>query len=1376
MKRLLSPTKNVRLVSNTSINSMEYSDTSAAPASLLKQKNIPNNDNPQGASVDESGWLAQLWVIEQQEEEQQQTQKIDLSQEEQKDTKEQHKKQQHTLNLKNSSNKQQYQKEKEETQQRYDRSTDEKKNPKKTAVLASSTSTVTRAKCISTFVISSGKEQLTNVDQQQTKSINNSSVIANNTDRNFHRQNCHDDMTLRQIIGPNATNHDMNKAPLQTISTNQYGLTGNFIAMDIFVVSTNNVHRFLSGSSNNNNIVIQKQQPQQQQQQQQKKQLQQQYKLVHKQLLLNHHHQHQPQLPHNQRPQAQPHYPHPYQPQPQQRGYWGDGLVVTDITNTTTPEITTTATTTTTRSSSPMPLSNTHISPLLLSQQQQQQQQQAHQQLQEQLLQRRNSSTTNLKLMEGESTAIIAANSTNESIQRGQGHHYEQQQQQCELQMICLSQFGYVITYGIPEASSLLENISRCKGHADTSFGHLSSLTLGNASVAGLGGVGLPRSATPSIVHRQSEITTSSSIIADQTASTTLGLGLSSLLNENRERGIHHHSMIGLGKDDPNFLLQPAIRGAHLKPLTATTTPSQHQQPQLYNAAPSSDIQRLLPTEHDNSDGGRISSPSISGLIGPSELLMQPDFFPLESSSSPPFGSGGISNHNVSIDGWRDNNNNVMQFDMDFSGSSVGAPTGLAFSKSNIMSNNNTPEDNDMESSKDAIPQNMRNVSSTSMNVSSEQAVAGAAAHSVMGDADVNFVSSKNTTNNNTTNIIASSSTNNIIDMSRAERVPCPRLCGASFGMGIGGTSGSGGLIVFHNGQVRKMWSWFQNDAAHRMSSEGTVRYGSTSPAELLSPSHTLELEHQQHKEELNDNKSNTLSRRPSSSLFQDQNHINSMRQLDPTFFSRQYPRTMLDLIEMNDRAKIVQWGEDIDAQSNSGDEDTASESSNEEEDDDTNGEDGAGGVRGKNYANFSMDLAEECMTMNEVVRSGNRNSIHDIFLNPSSPLGKEQIGNGAFTSSPNTGSITSTTGTDQFIMGPLSDPLTPTIFLMCGYDDIVMNGQCSELAQNFRLGTWRILDDDMTSIDIGSTQYTNSINDCIPEEHMQRLVVKTVEICHHNSFVCRQVGQTGKSDVWSVLGQVVEHSCKRCSLDKFGSWTFPGGGALGCHMIEKFLTYYEEQGDVQMLATMACVLNGGKDRRNRSSQEKNPYNAGLFSLLPFDNQRYDGYIYQYASLLYGWGLLTTRVELMKHFAIPLPGAGSETLTLTVPIKTKYRRNMGVGRTALRIVANNGVAPGITFASLCPRCQLPVMSGSNFCGQCKDFAFRCSICMNAVRGLFTVCLICGHGGHVDHLRLWFSEHTVCPTGCGCSCLFNLSHEETVQAYSDLKLLDEPGYK
>ena len=90
------------------------------------------------------------------------------------------------------------------------------------------------------------------------------------------------------------------------------------------------------------------------------------------------------------------------------------------------------------------------------------------------------------------------------------------------------------------------------------------------------------------------------------------------------------------------------------------------------------------------------------------------------------------------------------------------------------------------------------------------------------------------------------------VDRTKAERVPCPRLSGASFGIG--------GLIAFHNGGVSDLWSWFQKDSQAK---KATAR--------------------------------------------------NSPDLLKDASLSYKHPRTMLDLMNMNAAAKIAQWGEDFD-------------------------------------------------------------------------------------------------------------------------------------------------------------------------------------------------------------------------------------------------------------------------------------------------------------------------------------------------------------------------------------------------------------------------------------------------------------------------------
>ena len=63
-----------------------------------------------------------------------------------------------------------------------------------------------------------------------------------------------------------------------------------------------------------------------------------------------------------------------------------------------------------------------------------------------------------------------------------------------------------------------------------------------------------------------------------------------------------------------------------------------------------------------------------------------------------------------------------------------------------------------------------------------------------------------------------------------------------------------------------------------------------------------------------------------------------------------------------------------------------------------------------------------------------------------------------------------------------------------------------------------------------------------------------------------------------------------------------------------------------------------------------------------------------------------------------------------------------------------------------------VGGGGASASQGKPPRARCSVCQLPVRGVYVWCQGCGHGGHVNHMRAWFSQSTECPTGCGHQCL------------------------
>ncbi|KAL9180041.1 hypothetical protein ACHAXT_008011 [Thalassiosira profunda] len=253
------------------------------------------------------------------------------------------------------------------------------------------------------------------------------------------------------------------------------------------------------------------------------------------------------------------------------------------------------------------------------------------------------------------------------------------------------------------------------------------------------------------------------------------------------------------------------------------------------------------------------------------------------------------------------------------------------------------------------------------------------------------------------------------------------------------------------------------------------------------------------------------------------------------------------------------------------------------------------------------------------------------------------------------------------------------------------------------------------------------------PEAAADRLFVSQ-KICLRNAQVCSDCGQDDKASTWTLLAQTIE-SIFTFEMDETDGWG-GDGDALTTGIVEQILRYYEAAGDVQMLSAIVCVLTFGRDRRGSSG------GSGRYQLLPkFDERRYDNYLRQYASLLYGWGLLTVRSEISKRLAHSTPGAGSETLT-----RLDNESNL---------LSNAGEAPGLGFVALCQTCAEPAALGSRGdprCNTCGRHPFRCSICCAAVRGACTWCPLCGHGGHVDHMMQWFREQTVCPTGCGCECM------------------------
>ena len=75
-----------------------------------------------------------------------------------------------------------------------------------------------------------------------------------------------------------------------------------------------------------------------------------------------------------------------------------------------------------------------------------------------------------------------------------------------------------------------------------------------------------------------------------------------------------------------------------------------------------------------------------------------------------------------------------------------------------------------------------------------------------------------------------------------------------------------------------------------------------------------------------------------------------------------------------------------------------------------------------------------------------------------------------------------------------------------------------------------------------------------------------------------------------------------------------------------------------------------------------------------------------------------------------------------------------------------------TIYAMCGLCRKQLNSRFGWiCERCKTQPSNCSICHVAVTGLFVWCQGCAHGGHVQHMKEWLANNTLCPAGCGHHC-------------------------
>ncbi|CAG8492762.1 10348_t:CDS:10 [Ambispora gerdemannii] len=161
--------------------------------------------------------------------------------------------------------------------------------------------------------------------------------------------------------------------------------------------------------------------------------------------------------------------------------------------------------------------------------------------------------------------------------------------------------------------------------------------------------------------------------------------------------------------------------------------------------------------------------------------------------------------------------------------------------------------------------------------------------------------------------------------------------------------------------------------------------------------------------------------------------------------------------------------------------------------------------------------------------------------------------------------------------------------------------------------------------------------------------------------------------------------------------------------IMDSLLEYYAEQGDVQMCVTLVLVLN-----------EK----------LKVDEDCVERWLFSY-------------IELLHRFQLWIPASAIISSCKIPSVRVKNQE-------------------ATTIYTTCNNCFKPIINSHNgfwVCDKCQKLLNPCSTCHQIVKGLYSWCQGCGHGGHLAHMSEWFQKSAECPTGCGHYCVHALFDKE-----------------
>jgi hypothetical protein len=216
--------------------------------------------------------------------------------------------------------------------------------------------------------------------------------------------------------------------------------------------------------------------------------------------------------------------------------------------------------------------------------------------------------------------------------------------------------------------------------------------------------------------------------------------------------------------------------------------------------------------------------------------------------------------------------------------------------------------------------------------------------------------------------------------------------------------------------------------------------------------------------------------------------------------------------------------------------------------------------------------------------------------------------------------------------------------------------------------------------------------------------------ICMRNAAACARAGRRSLAQMWELVAKSADPNV----IDK-STWAYH---PMGKKLIERFIEKYLKLSDVQTVAILSCVL--------MLRREDGSYDHWL---LDHNMERLYRYVRSfYADVLHRWGFDCQRSEILKF------NATNE------------------------------------LDSRALKCGIELDDSND---ESRKTSFHCSICRLPVRGLNMICVVCGHGGHANHMRMWFSKHDTCATGCMCHCVQHMGEYPQSNSATNLPTIPNP---